>query len=113
MKSKKEMPRQYLTKFQDFLNNNNITNNIKLKKFERILRNNKGIIDFKNVNNKNYISPKNPLIVVLEDSVTGVHFEEVDIKNGILAQDQEDSYVDKFKKISTRSLCVCYYQHYQ
>lgn len=97
MKSKIEISEELQTKFEMYLKNHRIVSNQKPNKFIEILKTHKGIINFQEINNDDYIEPRNPLIVVLGDSVTGGHFETIDLKNMIFAQDLQDGYVEKFK----------------
>lgn len=98
MKSEKEMNQYYQEKFEEYLSTQQIVYSYpKPKRFIEILKNHKGIIDFSKIDNDSHVDLRNPLIVVLGDSVTGGHFEIIDYENMIIAQDLQDGYVEKFK----------------
>lgn len=97
MKSKFEMNTDYQEKFEAYLSQHHITNHIQPTKFIKIMKGHLNIINFKEIDNEQFIDLKNPCIVVLGDSVSGGHFEIIDEKNMIIAQDIQDSYVEKFK----------------
>lgn len=97
MRSKIEMSEELQRKFELYLNSHRIVSYQKPERFIEILRTHKGIINFQEINNDDYIELRNPLIVALGDSVTGGHFETIDLKNMIFAQDLQDGYVEKFK----------------
>lgn len=97
MKSKMEMSIELQKKFEMYLKNHRIVSCHKPTRFIEILKTHKGIVNFNEIDNDDYIELRNPLIVVLGDSVTGGHFETIDLKKMIFAQDLQDGYVEKFK----------------
>lgn len=98
MKSTREMNLSYQEKFKDYLSTHNIVRgSYRPEKFIKILKTHKGIININEIDNDDYIDLRNPLIVVLGDSVTGGHFEIMDFDNMIITQDLQDGYVEKFK----------------
>ena len=97
MKSNVEMSKELQNKFENYLNTHCIVSNSIPNQFIEILKTHKGIINFNEINNDSYIELRNPLIVVLGDSVTAGHFETIDYENMIIVQDLQDGYVEKFK----------------
>lgn len=97
MKSKYEMAIHYQQKFEEYLLTHSLTNHIKPKKFIQILKEHLNIIQFHEIDNDCFVDLRNPCIVVLGDSVSGGHFEMIDEQKMIIAQDLQDSYVDKLQ----------------
>lgn len=105
MKSQVEITDELQNKFEMYLKTHCVVSNTIPNQFIRILKTHKGIINFNEINNDNYIELRNPLIVVLGDSVTAGHFEIVDFENMIIAQDLQDGYVEKFKHMLHDQYC--------
>ena len=91
------MSEVYQKLFEEYIQKSNLTNNKKPERFIEILHTHKGIIDFLHIDDEDNMELRNPLIVVIGDSVSGGHFEMLDSEHMLSAQDLEDSYVDKFR----------------
>lgn len=97
MKSQIEMSKAYQVKFENYLANHKVVSDIVPTRFIEIMKTHKGIVDFFEMDNDDYIELRNPLIAVLGDSVSGGHFETINLQKLMFAQDLADSYVEKFK----------------
>jgi lysophospholipase L1-like esterase len=96
MKSKIEMPLYLQKKMQTYLQAHNVTNGIQPLHFINIMQTHHGVIEMENLDHDDQLDLRNPLIVILGDSVTGAHFEAPDLMHGIIAQEPADGYAEKF-----------------
>ncbi len=97
MKSKIEMSEAYKESFNQYLSTHNVTNGIYPTKFWKIMKTHRGYINYAERLNDDYIELRNPLIVVLGDSVSGGHFEMRSKDPLDVVQNLEECYVEVFK----------------
>ena len=96
MKPSIEMPEYLQERMQKYISTHDITNGIKPIRFIEIMKTHRGFIDFRYIDNEEFVDLRNPLIVVLGDSVTGGHFEADNVWQMEIAQDPFAGYAMKF-----------------
>lgn len=96
MKSTKEMPADMRQRMKQYLENHDLTNGIRPERFINMMESHHAFIDFYNIDNEEWLDLKNPLIVVLGDSITASYFETISFEPFICAQCPADGYAEKF-----------------
>lgn len=99
MKPSIEMPEYLRERMQKYIENHDVTNGIKADRFIETMKTHRGFCDFANIDNEEFMELKNPLIVILGDSVTGGHFEAGNLWKLEIAQDPFAGYAMKFLKL--------------
>ena len=95
MNSLIEMSEQYQQRFEEYLSTNKVINQIKPEKFIQVMKTHRGMVDLRYIDDDSAVDLRNPVIVVIGDSVSGAHFEMIDAENFITVQNLSDGYVDK------------------
>lgn len=96
MKPSVEMPEYLQARMKNYVETHDVTNGIKADRFIEIMKTHRGFCDFANIDNEEFLELKNPLIVILGDSVSGGHFEAGDLRKLEIAQDPFAGYAMKF-----------------
>jgi hypothetical protein len=96
MEPKYEMPEEIKNKMKKYILSHDITNGIKAINFIEIMKTHHGMIDVNRIDDETWSDLKNPVVCALGDSVTAGHFEMIDIHKGLIAQNSEECYAEKF-----------------
>ncbi len=99
MKSNIEMSQEMIDRFENYLDQNDLSNGIKPLRFIETMKKHKNIIDFMNLDEQLHIEKRNPLIAVLGDSVSCGHFEIIDLEKFLIAHDPSVCYMELVKKM--------------
>lgn len=99
MKSNIEMSQEMIDRFESYLAQNDLSNNIKPSRFIETMKSHKNFIDFMNLDEQLHMEKRNPLIAVLGDSVSCGHFEMIDQEKFIVAHDPSLCYMEFVKKM--------------
>lgn len=99
MKPSVEMPKYLQARMKKYIESHDVTNGLKAERFIEIMKTHRGFCDFANYDNEEFTELRNPLIVMLGDSVTGGHFEAGDLSKLEIAQDPFVSYAMKFLRL--------------
>jgi acyl-CoA thioesterase-1 len=96
MRSTKEMPADMKRRMKDYLDHHDVTNGIRPEKFTHMMKTHHAFMDPRHIDEEDWLDLKNPLIVVLGDSITASYFETISWKPFRCAQCPQDGYAEKF-----------------
>ncbi len=107
MKSEKEMPVEMQKRMQEYLLHHDMTNGIQPEKFIRMMNTHHAFINPDHLDDEQWLEEKNPLIVVLGDSITASYFETISLFPMKCAQCSSDGYAEKFLHLLEKSYPMC------
>lgn len=93
------MPEYLQARMKKYIESHDVTNGLKAERFIEIMKTHRGFCDFTKFECEEFMELRNPLIVVLGDSVTGGHFEAGDLWKLEIAQDPFAGYAMKFLRM--------------
>lgn len=99
MKPSIEMPEYLQKRMWNYIKSHEVTNGLRAERFIETMKTHRGFCDLANIDNEDFMELKNPLIVILGDSVTGGHFEVGDLGKLEIAQDPSAGYAMKFLQL--------------
>lgn len=95
--STREMPAGLQARFEQYLDSHDVSNGLRPERFLEVMKTHRNLIDYTHRGEPLHLERRNPLMVVLGDSVSCGHFEMIDLARGLMAHDPCACYMEKVR----------------